>query len=562
MPNETKPKPDCGSTHSPDHIMLSICGDSRRDYAVTWRTSTDVTGGYMLYREENENDKKSTVNGIESPNPYPLTPNPYKRCAAFTKVFESDIDVSHMHCAKPPDLQPGTRYFYTVGDDMTRSEEFSFATQEENLDKFKFLLISDHQCSSPWEKPSYEPVKSLLKQVFEKHPDIRFILTAGDNCDNGQNGIQWNGMFEGMKGYIESVPYMMCTGNHDNRGYLTYLPSPAGKFYLPRAVFFAGQFENSYPLNGPEGLTGENYAFDYGNAHFAVMGINSPEAVNGWLYDGLQNTGKQWKIGVYHLPVYPLMPEGTNEDAYPFLRKGIEEGSLDILVAGHEHSLARTYPIKNEEMLDRPSEGVVHYIMGNGGRNIYHSNCRKIWHSAFHPQEEKQYMYTICEVDGAKIRFTAYMEDGRIADEFILDKEKDQIYPYALAPVYDWPKMAFKGMIPELASRNWYPKNIGGEWFCAFGSLAQFAGGTVLRDEDSIYIKFYKIGATFREGSEIADTSEGDVKLGAPVFRDNGQLYMACADCAEIFGLVWHYAERNNIIFFDSLSEDVPLASN
>ena len=86
------------------------------------------------------------------------------------------------------------------------------------------------------------------------------------------------------------------------------------------------------------------------------MGINAPEKVEGWAYDDLQSSDKTWKLGAYHFPIYPVMPEGQNDDGYPWLRRPIEQGRLDILFEGHEHSFARTFPTKGDELFDRPSE--------------------------------------------------------------------------------------------------------------------------------------------------------------------------------------------------------------
>ena len=234
-------KPERGSTAQPDHIFLSFCGDPHTEMCVSWRTDEAVKSGYILYSDGTQ----------------------IKRQDAISRFIESDIDRSCYHWAVMRGLTPGTKYTYTVGDDLNRSGEFSFETEPENLTHFKFIIISDHQKGDPPQLPDYSIVNGMIKKALSLHPDCKFILTAGDNCDNGQNDLQWNGMFSGLKGVIESIPYMMTTGNHDNRGFLTYFPEPVGKFYLEHADFFDSQFEHSYPLNGPEGYKTENYSFDY-----------------------------------------------------------------------------------------------------------------------------------------------------------------------------------------------------------------------------------------------------------------------------------------------------------
>ncbi len=345
---DQKQKPVRGSTPAPDHIMLSISGDAATTMTVTWRTSTDVTQGYVLYRAE----------GSEA----------LLRADAVSDVFTSDIDESRIFWAKLEGLRPDTRYEYTCGGDTHRSGTFRFATAPENLTKFKFIAISDHQKGDPFHKPDYSALNRFLKDVLRQHPDTRFILTGGDNTDCGQHEVQWNGMFSGLTGVIESVPYMMTVGNHDNRGFKVYEEDRhEGRYYAEPCEYFNKQFRGSYPFNGPAGWETENYTFDYGNVHFAVLGVNEPELVNDWLKKDLQATDKTWKLGAYHFPIYYSGPESQNDDAYPMMRESME--MLDLLFSGHEHNFSRSYPIKNEELFDRPSQGTIHYMLGNGNQN-------------------------------------------------------------------------------------------------------------------------------------------------------------------------------------------------
>ena len=535
-------KPERGSTPSPDHIMLAFCGDAKSEMSVIWRTSTDVENGYILYRKENSTEW-------------------LKKDAVF-ETKETDIDISNYYSVRLGNLEAGTKYLYTVGSDENRSDEYSFETEPEKLDKFSFIVITDHQKGDSCHLPDYSKVGAMLKRALERHPESRFIFTAGDNCDNGQNELQWNGMFEGLKGIIESKPYMMTTGNHDNRGYLTYFPEPTGKFYLEHADFFDFQFAPAYPDNGPEGYKGENYSFDYGNAHFLVMGINAPEILEDWAYNDLQNSNKTWKLGGYHFPIYPVMPEGQNNDGYPWLRKPIEEGRLDILFEGHEHSFARTYPTKGDELFDKPSEGTVHYIVGNGGGNIYHSNAQKIWHSCFYPQEIRMGSYTLVEIDGNILTATAYLDDGRIIDIFTIDKDKDIITPRALAPTYDWTKMAFKGQMLELISRELYPENKDGIWYAPFGVLIQFIGGKVIKEAETLYVEAYGHRATFTVGSKLAKTDLGTVEMNGEAYFARNQLFVPVDDSARMFEMEWYHAKRNNYINWNTASEDKPLCKH
>ena len=121
-------KPDRGSTASPDHIMISFCGDPKSEMAVSWRTDISADDGYVLYGEKGEE---------------------FKRADAVCRTIESDIDVSRFNTVCLKNLKPATKYYYTCGDDKNRSAEFSFTTQEENCESFKFMVISDQKVGDP-----------------------------------------------------------------------------------------------------------------------------------------------------------------------------------------------------------------------------------------------------------------------------------------------------------------------------------------------------------------------------------------------------------------------------
>ncbi len=528
------------ATAKPDHIMVSFSGDAKSSMTVTWRCSAEVENGYMEFYEKNGEKR---------------------RADAIVKPFKSDVNTSNIFWAKAENLKSGTRYYYTCGSDENRSEEFFFDTEEENLTKFKFIAISDHQKDNDHYNPDYSELNKFLKKVLEKHPDVKFIYTAGDNTNCGQHEIQWNAMFEGMEGIIEHIPYMMCCGNHDNRGFEFYFPNEANRYYAEPAEFFNTQLEYSYPKNGPEGWQTENYSFDYGNAHFVVFGVNEPELVNDWAAKDIDASDKTWKLGAYHFPIYYAGPNLSNDDAYPMMRECMEK--LDILFEGHEHNFSRSFPIRNEEIFDRPSQGTIHYELGNGNANPPGTKtCDKVWHSSFYPQEEEVSAYALIEIDGDKMSIISELDDGRIIDECIIDKAKDEIRPYRVAPVFGpgRTRMFYKGVDLGLCASSLPPVCIDGTWYAAFAALISFIGGEVKREKGRVTLEVYGKKAVFTENSDTADTDKGEVKLEAKVFRGaEGQLYAPIDSACKIFGMKWAYAKRNNFITVECAQESHPV---
>ena len=536
-----KEKPVRGSTPAPDHIMQSFCGDPRYEIAVTWRTSTDVSEGYLTYQA--------------------VWGGPMYQVKAVSRLFVSDIDESFIHTAVAKNLTPGTRYKYFVGTDEYRNGEFYFETQPEYCERFRFLVVADQQNDTPSCRPDYEPFRRALEQALQRHPGCRFILTVGDNVGDGQNERQWNGYFHGLRGISENIPLMMTTGNHDNRGYETYEPgNKTGKFYRQHADFFDEQFALAYPQNGFAGFETENYSFDYGNVHFTVLGVNRFDLIAQWAKEDLLASDKRWKIATFHYPLFPVQPEAVTGLYFSRLDLALEEGGADVCFAGHEHSLARTYPIRNFEMFDRPSQGVIHYIMGNTGANIYCSNARKVWHPYFYPQEERVSQYSVVDVAPDTLTITAYLDDGRLIDRLVIDKKNDTIDPPAPAPIYHKTKMAFKGDVLVMPTRRVSAHNVDGKWFVPFGQVALGIGALSEKRPGQVRIGLYGKEAVFTEGSDVAETPEGPVQLSSPVYRgDRGHLYMPLDDVMSLFNMRYVYAARNNLLVFDYRS-DLPVA--
>ena len=153
-------KPMGYATEKPDHIMISINGDAKHQMAITWRTDMSVSDGYIEVREENTDEiiRKDSEN----------------------LVFRSDRDESYIHTAIADGLKAGTKYFYTCGDDKNRSEEYFFTTEEENLEKFSFIAISDQQQGNFYQQ-DYSRIQKYILAILEKHPEVKFIVTGGDN---------------------------------------------------------------------------------------------------------------------------------------------------------------------------------------------------------------------------------------------------------------------------------------------------------------------------------------------------------------------------------------------
>ena len=72
------------------------------------------------------------------------------------------------------------------------------------------------------------------------------------------------------------------------------------------------------PQNGPEGLKGQVYSYDYGPVHFVVLDSQEEEQKKHgdilkiqqtWLEADLAASKAKWKIVFFHKPPYPVLSE-------------------------------------------------------------------------------------------------------------------------------------------------------------------------------------------------------------------------------------------------------------
>ncbi|MBR5441545.1 MAG: metallophosphoesterase, partial [Clostridia bacterium] len=375
------------------------------------------------------------------------------------------------------------------------------------------------------------------------------------NC--GQTDIQWTGLFEGLKGVAESTPIMFCMGNHDDMGFSSYF-TKENKYYSEYAEYFTNQLWGSYEHNGPEDRPIANHSFDYGNTRFCMIGTSGYEEMNEWLLK-MSECDKTWKFATHHFPVCYAGPCIENDDTYPALRDGMDK--YDIVFSGHEHSYARSYPRRGEGLYDKPSEGTVHYNLGSSNRNPPGTRVvPKVWNAKTYAHEEHLSMYSIVNVDGNKCTLTAYVEDEKMVDYCVIDKDNDSIFPPDPAPVYNRPRLKFKGYDLGMCVGETLPQNVNGIWYIPIGQLINFVGGDVERTQGKIKIGIYGKTSEFTENSATVVTQDGEYEMEAPCLRlEKGQLFAPVDGFCKNLRMTGYYYEHNNFITIESNTEHKPV---
>ena len=398
---------DTGATNgnavtSPDHITLTWTGDPSKTMTVTWRTDAAIASGFVQYQEGTE-----ISSGVQ-------------QAKADARDFTTDLGTSRLFTSTLVNLSPNTQYSYRVGDGDHWSDTRSFSTADPETNAFKFLIFGDSQAPVRGDSP-YETWRNTVQNAYKANPDAKFMINVGDLVDFGQQEAHWNAWFGAAEGVIDRIPEMPVTGNHECYG----------SRETRKPEYWMAQFV--LPQNGPKGMKGRVYSFDYGPVHFVMLDSQQQEqkeygdileVQKTWLADDLAASRAMWKLVFFHKPPYGVMAKRPNDDIKAAFCPIVEKYHADLVFNGHDHAIARTYVINNGVFMEKPSQGSIYYMVGQSGGKTYKITEKQAYNTFFfNPLDQPNYI--LAEVDGKSIRLKVLMQDGTLLDTFCIDKAKD-----------------------------------------------------------------------------------------------------------------------------------------
>ncbi|MCE5172445.1 S-layer homology domain-containing protein [Paenibacillus profundus] len=311
-----------------------------------------------------------------------------------------DIGTVRVHKAVADGLEPGTEYVYHVGNgDGKVSEQGSFKTAEVNGERTKFLFFGDSQASN---EDGFKLWSDIAHKAVSDHPDLDFILQAGDMVEDGFKEKEWSMWFKAAQDIFLQTTLVSVVGNHEVTG-------------TRKNDDFLAHFNN--PQNGLDSLKGSNYSFDYHNAHIVVLNSEYDfEEQKEWLRRDLAATDKTWKIVTFHRGPY-----GSQYDS-EHIRKAwtstFDEFNVDLAMNGHDHVYVRTYPLRGGKPVGE-GEGTTYVVGGSSGPKFYPVTPRE-WQLKV--DGEQTQIYGAIEIVGGELKFTVKTIGDRLVDEFTLHK--------------------------------------------------------------------------------------------------------------------------------------------
>lgn len=396
----------------PDRIMLNYGADPSSTASVTWRTSANVKIAYAEIAKataapkfwrtsERFKAKTETMDG--------------------SKVKNAGI-VANYHSVTFENLEPNTLYGYRVGDDEHWSEWIQFKTASQTNDKFSFLYVGDAQ------NYILELWSRLIRQGFQKAPDARFIVHAGDLVSDAHSEQQWEEWYRAGSFIHSMIPAFPTPGNHE------YEPLYEGQDDSLEKLSIQWHPQFSLPENGPKGIQAlkeTTYFMDFQGVR--MISLNSNEFHNeqaAWLKDVLANNPNTWTIVTFHHPLYSASEGRSNTEWRALLKPIFDEFHVDLVLQGHDHTYARGRVAPTEYNLTsginkRDQTGTVYVVSVSGGK-MYNlkKNGWKEWGAQKDRDAENTQLVQVITVDNDTIRYESYTATGDLYDAFDLIKNK------------------------------------------------------------------------------------------------------------------------------------------
>ena len=216
-----------------------------------------------------------------------------------------------------------------------------------------------------------------------------FVVLVGDNLYGSERPQDFRKKFEEpYKALLDAgVKFYATLGNHDAREQRFYkLFNMNGRLY---------------------------YTFSpQGNVRFFMLESTYPEPEQmQWLEKELAASGSDWKIAVFH---HPLYSSGDRHGSDIRLRKVLEplflKYNVSVVLNGHDHFYERI----------KPQQGISYFVVGSGGKLREGNIDRSTGLTAGGFDTDLAFM--AAEISGNEMYFNAISRQGQVVDSGVLTR--------------------------------------------------------------------------------------------------------------------------------------------
>jgi Calcineurin-like phosphoesterase len=259
----------------------------------------------------------------------------------------------------------------------------------------KFAVLGDWGTGA---KEQYQ-VGEQMAAFHTKFP-YPIVITVGDNIYGTDRPEDFRVKFElPYKDILgKGVKFYATLGNHDN---------PTQRFYQP----FNMGGERFYTFRGSAGGLGK---LTQGGVRFFMLDSNyMDKAETDWLTKELSSSGSEWKIAVFHHPLYSSgARHGSSLDLRAILEPIFLKGGVNVVLTGHDHDYERV----------KPQKGIYHFVVGSGGSlrkgDLGGGRGSELTEKGF----DSDFAFMLVEIDGDDLNFQAIDRLGKTVDAGVIKR--------------------------------------------------------------------------------------------------------------------------------------------
>ena len=376
----------------PDRIILNLTANPNTSVAVNWRTSLNVSEGFIEYAEATHGPEfRNKINTVKSE----------VETLSVSSTGEPLVKANY-HSGIISNLTPGEKYVYRVGSGNNWSEWFQVAMPGLNSPiSFVYFGDAQNEVKSMWSR--------VIREAYHTMPNIDFMLHAGDLINRHDRDIEWGEWFH-AGGFVHAqVPSIMTPGNHEYKN-----------------VKLSPQWRPQYnlPLNGVKGLEETCYEVNY--PELKVISLDGEQideseyyrkAQADWLDSILTYNPKKWTVVTMHYPVFSTAPNRDNVVLRETIKPIFDKHKVDLVLQGHDHAYGRGNVGSGTSQ--KSKEAGTMYVVSVSGPKMYAANEDKSW---MERKAGNTQLFQIITVDGDKVLYKAFTARGDLYDAFELKK--------------------------------------------------------------------------------------------------------------------------------------------
>lgn len=440
----TAPEPSVDNGLLPTQVTMTLGDDAWTERNFRWYTGTNVASGTVQVATDGSFAEGSIVAEVQAASEQVTKPKTQLNLGLVTTYGTQQ---AAKHSASVDGLQPGTTYWYRVGDKEAGywSDVFQFVTGDaaDTDESFTFINVNDSQGMV---ESDYDVYKNTLAQADGTFPGAAFTVHGGDFVDDGANEDYWTWALDDENGVAQGMSMTPAAGNHEAKSDVEGITD---------ANPIVSHFNLANVPAGQDLSTGVYYSYVYKNATFVVLNTNDlaadeslSQAQYDWAYNTLAGADTEWKIVLMHKSPYSNGPHQSDSDVAA-IRSQVDALAaacdVDLVLSGHDHVYNRTpflmrgeeqdvdietqtYKGANYETALNPN-GTAFVIAGTCGVKNYAQTP-----SASIPSKVALDLsvpvYSGITIDGDHLYYQAYKVDGgssSLVDSFAISKSEDDV---------------------------------------------------------------------------------------------------------------------------------------